>query len=63
MEVSVDVADDRGKALADAPRAQPVAQTAVFDVLAAAADAEVARVIRANLGRAPQPVRPGAKAR
>lgn len=50
MEVSVDVADAGGKALADAPRAQPVAQTAVFDVLAAAADAEVARVIRANLG-------------
>jgi membrane fusion protein (multidrug efflux system) len=52
MEVSVDVGDGSGPAVAEAPRAQAVAQTAVFDVVAAAADAEVARVIRANLGRA-----------
>ena len=51
MAVDVDVADARGKTLADVPRAQPLAQTGVFDVLAAAADAEVARIIRANLGR------------
>jgi membrane fusion protein (multidrug efflux system) len=63
MEVSVDVSDASGKTLADAPRAQPVAQTAVFDVLAAAADAEVAQVIRANLGRSAQPGRPSAAAR
>ena len=51
MAADMDVADTRGKTLADAPRAQPLAQTGVFDVLATAADAEVARIIRANLGR------------
>lgn len=50
MEAAVDVADRRGRSLADAPRSQPVAQTAVFDVLASAADAEVARVIAAHAG-------------
>ena len=50
MEVDVDVSDTSGKTEADAPRAAPFAQTAVFDVLAQAADAEVARVVRANGG-------------
>jgi membrane fusion protein (multidrug efflux system) len=50
MEVEVDVADTSGKTLADAPRAQPVAQTTVFDQASQAADAEVARVVQANLG-------------
>jgi membrane fusion protein, multidrug efflux system len=57
MEVSVDVSDTRGKTLADAPRSEPLAQTRVFDVLADAADAEVARVIRANSGRAATPAK------
>ena len=53
MEVAVDVADVTGNTLADSPRSQPVAQTAVFEVLSQAADAEVARVVQANLaGRA-----------
>ena len=46
----MDVRDTSGKTEADAPRAAPFAQTAVFDVLAQAADAEVARVVRANGG-------------
>ncbi len=50
MEVAVDVADTSGKTLADAPRARPVAQTTVFDQASQAADAEVARVVQANLG-------------
>ena len=50
MEVEVDVKDTGGKTLTDTVRRQPVAQTAVFDVLAQAADAEVARVVQANLG-------------
>jgi len=50
MEVAVDVADTAGRTLADAPRQQPVAQTTVFDALAQAADAEVARVVAANGG-------------
>jgi membrane fusion protein (multidrug efflux system) len=52
MEASVDVSDTGGRTLADAPRGQPVAQTQVFDVLAGAADAQVARVIAANAGPA-----------
>jgi membrane fusion protein, multidrug efflux system len=52
MEAAVDVSDTRGRTLADAPRGQPLAQTTVFDVLAGAADAEVARVIAANTGSA-----------
>jgi len=60
MEVAVDVADTSGKTLAEAPRQQPVAQTAVFDALSQAADAEVARVVLANGGGrlAPAPAAP-----
>ena len=58
MDVEVDVAAEpsqlanpaAGKTLTDAPRTQPVAVTAVFDVLTRAADAEVDRIVRANLG-------------
>ena len=65
MAVSVDVSDTRGTTLADTPRSQPMAQTRVFDVLASAADAEVARVIAAHGGgtTAAGRVAPGAKAR
>ena len=51
MEVSVDVQDQGGKALIDTPRSAPVAQTAVFGRADQAADAEVTRIIKANLGR------------
>jgi len=57
MEVSVDVSDQRGKTVADTPRSEPLAQTRVFDMLTGAADAEVARVIQANIGRAATPAR------
>ena len=50
MEVTVDVSQADGLVLAGAPRQNPVAQTAVFDRLAHAADAEVARVVLANQG-------------
>ncbi len=53
MEVKVDTADQSGKALADTPRATPVAATAVFDQQFKAADEEVAHIIAANLGRKP----------
>ncbi len=53
MEVTVDTASQDGKALADAPREQPVASTRVFEAQQAAADAEVARVIATSLGRKP----------
>ena len=51
MAVAVDVRDQNGKSLVDTPRTTPVAQTTVFDRADAAADAEVARIIKANLGR------------
>ncbi len=51
MEVRVDVQDQSGKNLVDTQRSAPAAQTAVFDVTDQAADAEVARIIKANLGR------------
>jgi membrane fusion protein (multidrug efflux system) len=58
MEVSVDVADASGPALAPAPRREPVAQTTVFDRSAREADEIVRRIIAANLGtRAAGPAR------
>jgi membrane fusion protein (multidrug efflux system) len=50
MDASVDVTRQDGKTLADAPRAAPAAQTQVFTTQDAAADAEVRRIITANLG-------------
>ncbi|MFM2342353.1 MAG: hypothetical protein RLZZ592_2006, partial [Pseudomonadota bacterium] len=50
MTASVDVRDTGGPTLAAAPRTTPVAQTAVFDVLTAEADAEVARIIAVHGG-------------
>jgi membrane fusion protein (multidrug efflux system) len=50
MTVSVDVTDTGGRTLADGARATPVAQTQVFDVITAQADAEVARIIASHGG-------------
>ena len=50
MNVSVDTQGRSGPALADAPRKEAVASTAVYDALDKGADADVARIIRANLG-------------
>ena len=50
MNVSVDTQDRSGPALSDAPRKEAVASTAVYDALDKGADADVARIIRANLG-------------
>jgi membrane fusion protein (multidrug efflux system) len=50
MAVTVDVSQGDGPPLASAGRSQPVAQTTVFDALAREADAEVQRIVRANLG-------------
>jgi membrane fusion protein (multidrug efflux system) len=51
MDAEVDVSKQDGKALAEAPRAAPVAQTTVFNLFDKGADAEVQRVIAANIGR------------
>ena len=50
MDVEVDIADKGGKTLAQSPRASAFAQTHVYQTLDGDADAEVDRVIAANLG-------------
>ncbi len=55
MEVSVDVADTSGPALASAARSAPLAQTTVFDQAAREADAIVRRIVAANLGARSHP--------
>ncbi|MDA7417236.1 efflux RND transporter periplasmic adaptor subunit [Xenophilus arseniciresistens] len=59
MDAEVDVREQGGQLLADAPRREPVAQTQVYSALDQGADAQVRRIIEANLGRgqAPQPAR------
>ncbi len=51
MVATIDVSDQGGKALADAPRSTPLVQTQVFAALDQKADAEVRRVIAANAPR------------
>ncbi|MFZ4285093.1 efflux RND transporter periplasmic adaptor subunit [Variovorax sp. HJSM1_2] len=51
MDATVDVSQKDGKSLAEAPRAAPVASTSVYATIDSGADAEVNRVISANLGR------------
>ena len=48
-DVTVDITDDKGSVLAAAPQ-QPPAETSVYDQVAAQADAEAEKIIRANLG-------------
>ncbi|HEY9029717.1 MAG TPA: EmrA/EmrK family multidrug efflux transporter periplasmic adaptor subunit, partial [Burkholderiaceae bacterium] len=51
MNVTVDVADQSGRSVADTPRSQgAVASTTVFDSLQRDADAEVANIVAANGG-------------
>lgn len=52
MDVTVDTHDRSGKTLADAPRAGLVASTDVFEAQLQSAQAEVQRIIAANLGAA-----------
>lgn len=51
MDVTVDVTQTDGKSLADAPREAPLAATAVYASDEGGADAQVRRVIAANVGR------------
>ena len=51
MDVNVDTADSSGKTLADVQRASPASATTIYDSLQAAADAEVQRIIAANMGQ------------
>jgi len=52
MDAEIDVSQKDGKSLADAPRPGPLAQTQVYSATDNGADAEVQRIIAANLGRA-----------
>ncbi|RZL65566.1 MAG: HlyD family efflux transporter periplasmic adaptor subunit [Variovorax sp.] len=51
MDAEIDITDKGGKMLADAPRATAMSQTQVYSRLDDGADAEVRRIIAANLGR------------
>ncbi|MEY4738377.1 MAG: hypothetical protein RL302_2696, partial [Pseudomonadota bacterium] len=51
MEASVNIKDQSGKSLADAPRQTSNVQTTVLAALDQKADAEVQRVIAQNAGR------------
>jgi membrane fusion protein (multidrug efflux system) len=56
MDAEIDISSKSGKMLADAPRATALSQTAVYSQLDRGADAEVDRIVAANLGRnAPVP--------
>nr|WP_315847739.1 efflux RND transporter periplasmic adaptor subunit [uncultured Rhodoferax sp.] len=55
MEATVDVTDQSGKSLADAPRTASATQTDVYTVLDQQANDEVRKVIAANLGRGAKP--------
>ncbi len=57
MDVMVDTTDQTGKILSDATRDGNVAVTAIYDTQNVAADAEVARIIAANLGTTTKPVK------
>ncbi len=53
-EVTVDIRDDKGPKLSPVPVHAPVAETDVYDQMAAKADSEAAQIIRANLPHAVQ---------
>ncbi|MDQ0590292.1 efflux RND transporter periplasmic adaptor subunit [Variovorax paradoxus] len=51
MDAQIDISQKTGKMLADAPRATAISQTQVYSKLDHGADAEVDRIVAANLGR------------
>lgn len=51
MDAEIDITQKTGKMLADAPRSTAFAQTQVYSQLDRGADAEVDRIVAANLGR------------
>jgi membrane fusion protein (multidrug efflux system) len=55
MDVTVDVTDKSGTSLAEAPRNAPAVATTVYAVDESGAEAQVRRVIDANVGRAGAP--------
>jgi membrane fusion protein (multidrug efflux system) len=55
MDAEIDVSSKGGKMLADAPRGSALTQTQVYSQLDRGADAEVDRIVAANLGRGAAP--------
>jgi membrane fusion protein (multidrug efflux system) len=55
MEATVDVTEQSGKALSDAPRATSTVQTEVYALLDAQAMAEISRIIAGNAGTGRKP--------
>jgi membrane fusion protein (multidrug efflux system) len=51
MDAEIDISSKSGKMLADAPRPAALVQTQVYSQLDRGADAEVDRIVAANLGR------------
>jgi membrane fusion protein (multidrug efflux system) len=51
MDAEIDISQKSGKMLADAPRPTAISQTQVYSKLDQGADAEVDRIVAANLGR------------
>jgi len=51
MDAEIDVSNKDGKTLADAPRAAALSQTQVYAALDQGAEAEVQRIIAANMGK------------
>ena len=51
MDAEIDISQKSGKMLADAPRPTAISQTQVYSKLDHGADAEVDRIVAANLGR------------
>jgi membrane fusion protein (multidrug efflux system) len=51
METTVDVSNQDGRMLADAPRAAAGVQTTVYELQGAGADAQVSKIVAANMGR------------
>jgi len=51
MDAEIDITQKGGKMLADAPRATAISQTQVYSKLDDGANAEVDRIVAANLGR------------
>ncbi|WP_432731063.1 efflux RND transporter periplasmic adaptor subunit [Variovorax sp. W6] len=63
MDAEVDISQKGGKMLADAPRASALAQTTVYSQLDRGADAEVERIVAANLGKGGAPATAAAPAK
>lgn len=61
MDAEIDITQKGGKMLADAPRATAISQTQVYSKLDDGANAEVDRIVAANLGRSAAAAQPAGR--